>query len=92
DSEVEQNDSANIFQDVNHINYFDIEYPEIPNDDVRVANDLNKNKSDSSSSSVSGSNIITADFLVDNSGNDAYSSDELVAKLEENHVSEDSLD
>nr|GFB12194.1 ribonuclease H-like domain-containing protein [Tanacetum cinerariifolium] len=50
-----------------------------------VANDLNKNKSDSSSSSVSGSNIITADFLVDNSGNDAYSSDELVAKLEENH-------
>ncbi|GJR08028.1 ribonuclease H-like domain-containing protein [Tanacetum coccineum] len=99
DSEVEQNDSANVFQDVNHINFFDIEYPEIPNDDKRVANDLNKNKSDSSSSSVSGSNINTADFPVDNSRNDADSSDELlatqneeVATLEENLVSKDSLD
>nr|GEV26063.1 ribonuclease H-like domain-containing protein [Tanacetum cinerariifolium] len=65
DSEVEQNDSENVFQDVNHINFFDIEYPEIPNDDERVTNDLNKNKSDSSSSSVSESNINTADFSVD---------------------------
>ncbi|GKE05834.1 ribonuclease H-like domain-containing protein, partial [Tanacetum coccineum] len=78
DSEVEKNDSANVFQDVNHINFFDIEYPEIPNDDERVANDLNKGKSDSSSSFVSGSNINTTDFLVD-SGNDADSSDGLVA-------------
>ncbi|GKD99512.1 ribonuclease H-like domain-containing protein, partial [Tanacetum coccineum] len=36
---------------------------EIPNDDERVANDLNKGKSDSSSSSESRSNINTADFL-----------------------------
>ncbi|GKC77671.1 ribonuclease H-like domain-containing protein, partial [Tanacetum coccineum] len=72
--EVEKNDSANVFQDVNHINFFDIEYPEIANDDERVANDLNKDKSDSSSSSVSGSNINTADFPVD-SGNDADSND-----------------
>ncbi|GJW85607.1 ribonuclease H-like domain-containing protein [Tanacetum coccineum] len=82
DSEVGKNDSANVFQDVNHINFFDIEYPEISNNDERVANDLNKGKSDSSSSSVSGSNINTADFLVD-SGNDADSSDDLVATQNE---------
>ncbi|GJZ58327.1 ribonuclease H-like domain-containing protein [Tanacetum coccineum] len=73
DSKIEKNDSINVFQDVNHINFFDIEYPEIPNDDERVANNLYKNKSDSSSSLVSGSNINTADFLVDNSRNDADS-------------------
>ncbi|GJX94032.1 ribonuclease H-like domain-containing protein, partial [Tanacetum coccineum] len=76
--EVEKNDYANVFQDVNHINFFDIEYPEIANDDERVANDLNKDKSDSSSSSVSGSNINTVDFPVD-SGNDVDSNDGLVA-------------
>ncbi|GKC65572.1 ribonuclease H-like domain-containing protein, partial [Tanacetum coccineum] len=98
DSEVENNDYANVFQDVNHINIFDIEYPEIPNDDERVPNDLNKGKSDSSSSSVSGSNINTADFLV-NSRNDADRSDELVttqnekvATLEENVLSKGNLD
>ncbi|GKA38574.1 ribonuclease H-like domain-containing protein, partial [Tanacetum coccineum] len=48
----------------------------------RVANDLNKDKSDSSSSSVSGSNINTVDFPVD-SGNDADSSDDLVATQNE---------
>ncbi|GJT58919.1 reverse transcriptase domain-containing protein [Tanacetum coccineum] len=58
---LKKNDSANVFQDINHIFFFDIENPEIPNDDERVANDLNKNKSDSSSSSVSGSNNNTAD-------------------------------
>ncbi|GJT89708.1 ribonuclease H-like domain-containing protein [Tanacetum coccineum] len=98
DSEVGKNDSTNVFQDVNHINFFDIEYPEIPNDDERVANDLNKGKSDSSSSSVSGSNINTADFPVD-SGNDADSSNDFVdtqneevATLEENIFSEGNLD
>ncbi|GJR60005.1 ribonuclease H-like domain-containing protein [Tanacetum coccineum] len=94
DSEVEKNDSANVFQDVNHINFFDNEYLKISNDDERVANDLNKGKRDSSSSSVSGSNINTIDFSVD-SGNDADSSDDLVATqnkevatLEENIFSE----
>ncbi|GKB12012.1 ribonuclease H-like domain-containing protein [Tanacetum coccineum] len=82
DSEVEKNDSANVFQDVNHINFFDIEYPEIPNDDDRVANGLNKDKSDSSSSSVFGSNINTADFPIDY-GNDADNSDESVATQNE---------
>ncbi|GJV39977.1 ribonuclease H-like domain-containing protein [Tanacetum coccineum] len=65
DSEVRKNDSTNVFQDVNHINFFDIEYPEIPNDDESVANDLNKGKSDSISSSEFGSNINTANFPVD---------------------------
>ncbi|GKA70029.1 ribonuclease H-like domain-containing protein, partial [Tanacetum coccineum] len=95
DSEVEKNDSVDVFQDVNHINFFDIEYLKIPNDDERVANSLNKGKSDSNNSSVSGSNINTADFPV-NSGNDADSSDELVAThnegvttLEENVFSEE---
>ncbi|GJS93013.1 ribonuclease H-like domain-containing protein [Tanacetum coccineum] len=82
DSEVGENDSTNVLQDVNHINFFDIEYPEIPNDYERVANDLNKGKSDSSSSSKSGSNINTADFPVD-SGNDADSSNDFVATQNE---------
>ncbi|GJV64965.1 ribonuclease H-like domain-containing protein [Tanacetum coccineum] len=41
DSEVQKNNSVNVFQDVNHIYFFDIEHPEIPNNDERVANDLN---------------------------------------------------
>ncbi|GKE28035.1 ribonuclease H-like domain-containing protein [Tanacetum coccineum] len=72
----------NVFQDVNHIKKFDIEYPEIPNDDERVANDKNKGKNNSSSSSVSGSNINTANFPVD-SGNDADSSNDFVATRNE---------
>nr|GEX49573.1 ribonuclease H-like domain-containing protein [Tanacetum cinerariifolium] len=98
DSKVGKNDSTNVFQDVNHINFFDIEYPEIPNDDERVANDLNKGKSDSSSSSESGDNINTTDLPVD-SGNDDDSNndfvvtlDEEVATLEENIFSEGNLD
>ncbi|GKE52546.1 ribonuclease H-like domain-containing protein, partial [Tanacetum coccineum] len=82
DSEVRKNDSTNVLQDVNHINFFDIEYPEIPNDDETVANDLNKGKSDSSSSSEFGSNINTADFPV-NYGNDADSSNDFVATQNE---------
>nr|GEX86410.1 ribonuclease H-like domain-containing protein [Tanacetum cinerariifolium] len=90
DFKDEKNDFANVFQDVNHIKFFDIKYPEIFSDDERVAHDLNKGKSDSSSSSVSGSNINTTDFPVD-SRNDADSSGDLVvahneevATLEEN--------
>ncbi|GJX62987.1 ribonuclease H-like domain-containing protein [Tanacetum coccineum] len=67
----------------------------ISNDDERVANDLNKDKSDISSSSVSGSNINTADFPVYYE-NDGDSSDDLVAThnekvatLEENVFSEE---
>ncbi|GJR27973.1 ribonuclease H-like domain-containing protein [Tanacetum coccineum] len=70
----------------------------IPNDDERVYNDMNRDKrsqSDSSSSFVSGRNHNTADFPVDNPGNDADSSGEFVAiqnkgvaTLEENVFSE----
>ncbi|GJS48266.1 hypothetical protein Tco_0598387 [Tanacetum coccineum] len=91
-----------MIQDVNHINFFDIEYPEIPNDDERVENNLNRDKksqSDSSSSSVSGSNHDNADFPVDNPGNDADSSGEFVptqnegvTTLEENVFFEGNLD
>ncbi|GKC42290.1 ribonuclease H-like domain-containing protein [Tanacetum coccineum] len=101
-SEIEKNDFTNVLQDVNHINFFDINYSEIPNDDERVENDLNRDKksqSDSSSSSVSGSNHNTVDFLVDNHRNDADSSGEFVptqneevATLEENVFSEGNLD
>ncbi|GJY72785.1 ribonuclease H-like domain-containing protein [Tanacetum coccineum] len=70
----------------------------IPNDDERVANDLNKGKSDSSSSSESGNNTNTADFPVDY-GNDADSSNNFVvnqdeedATLKENVFSEGNLD
>nr|GEV93314.1 retrotransposon protein, putative, Ty1-copia subclass [Tanacetum cinerariifolium] len=98
DSEVEKNDITIVLQDVNHINFFDFEYPGIPNDDERVANDINKGKSDSSSSSESGININIADFPVD-SGNDADSSNDFVATrneevatLEEIFFSEGNLD
>ncbi|GJU85553.1 ribonuclease H-like domain-containing protein [Tanacetum coccineum] len=86
DSEIKKNDSNNVLQDVNHMNFFDIEYPEIPNDDERVENDLNKenkSQSDSSSSSMSGSNHNTVDFPVDNPRNDADSSDEFVSTQNE---------
>ncbi|GJT58992.1 zf-CCHC domain-containing protein [Tanacetum coccineum] len=98
-SKIEKNDSTNVLQDVNHINFFDIEYPEITNDDERVENNLNRDKksqSDSSSSSVSGSNHNTADFLVDNPRNDAESSGEFVltevATLKENVFYKGNLD
>ncbi|GKB37997.1 ribonuclease H-like domain-containing protein [Tanacetum coccineum] len=74
DSKIKKNDSTNVLQDVNHINFFDIEYPDILNDDERVENDLNRDKKsqyDSSSSSVSGSNHNIVGFPVDNPGNDA---------------------
>ncbi|GJY30892.1 ribonuclease H-like domain-containing protein [Tanacetum coccineum] len=95
-----KNDTANVFQDVNHINFFDLEYPEIPNDDERVDPKLNcdnKLQSSSSSSSKSGKNSFTVDFSV-NSENDVDSSynvfatqDERVTTLKENIFSEGNL-
>nr|GEX24456.1 ribonuclease H-like domain-containing protein [Tanacetum cinerariifolium] len=71
--------------------YLDLLGPyKTPNDDERVANDLNKGKSDSSSSSMSCSNINTADFPVD-SENDANSSDGLVATQNDQSKSDYSL-
>ncbi|GJX03207.1 ribonuclease H-like domain-containing protein [Tanacetum coccineum] len=89
-------------KDVNHINFFDLEYPEIPNDDERVYPNLNcdnnKSQSASSSSFESGGIFVTTDFPI-NSGNDADSSDnnfatqnEEVTTLEENVFSEGNMD
>nr|GEV87961.1 ribonuclease H-like domain-containing protein [Tanacetum cinerariifolium] len=78
-----KNGTANVFQDVNHINFFDLEYPKTPNDDDRVdpkLNSDNKSQSASSSSSKSGKNSFTPDFSV-NSENDADSSDNDVQNL-----------
>nr|GEX62705.1 ribonuclease H-like domain-containing protein [Tanacetum cinerariifolium] len=80
-------------QDVNHINFFDLEYPEIPNDDERVdpkLNSDNKSQSASSSSSESGRNSFIANFLVnfenddDSNVNVFATKDEGVTTLEEN--------
>ncbi|GKF03511.1 hypothetical protein Tco_0030434, partial [Tanacetum coccineum] len=99
DSDRVKNDTTNVFQDVNHINFFDLEYPETPNDDQRVDHKLNcdnnKSQSANSSSSEFGGISVTVDFPVD-SGNDADSSDnnfatqdEGVTTLEENVFSEE---
>ncbi|GJZ85221.1 ribonuclease H-like domain-containing protein [Tanacetum coccineum] len=98
DSDKVKSDTADVFQDVNHINFFDLEYPEIPNDDERVDPKLNSNyksQSASSSSFESCRNYFTADFSV-NSRNDADSSDNIfatqdegVTTLEENIFSEE---
>ncbi|GJX30973.1 ribonuclease H-like domain-containing protein [Tanacetum coccineum] len=79
-------------------NIFPFKDSEIPNNDERVANDLNNGKSDSSSSSMPGRNTNTSDFPVD-SKNDADSSDNLVATqneevatLDENDFNKGNLD
>ncbi|GJS62631.1 retrotransposon protein, putative, ty3-gypsy subclass [Tanacetum coccineum] len=77
---------TNVFQDLNHINFFDIEYPEIPNDNERVDPSLNsdqRSQSDSSHSFVPVVNVNTADFLDDNPRNDAQSSDDIFATQDE---------
>ncbi|GKB90579.1 ribonuclease H-like domain-containing protein [Tanacetum coccineum] len=102
DSDKIKDATENVFQDVNHINFFDLEYPEIPNDDERVDPNLNcdskKSQSASSSSSESGGISITADFPinfrndVDISDNNFATQDEEVTKLEENVFSEGNMD
>ncbi|GJW82057.1 ribonuclease H-like domain-containing protein [Tanacetum coccineum] len=89
DSDKLKNDTANVFQDVNQINLFDVKYPEIPNDDERVNPNLNsdlRSQSDSISSSESGNGVNTADFPVNNSRNDVDSSDDIVATQNEEVV------
>ncbi|GKB21306.1 ribonuclease H-like domain-containing protein [Tanacetum coccineum] len=82
---TEKNDTTKVFQDINHINFFDIEYPEMPNDDKRVdpnLNSENKLQSDSSHSSVSGRDVNTIDFP-DNSRIDADSSEDIFSTQNE---------
>ncbi|GJU76067.1 ribonuclease H-like domain-containing protein [Tanacetum coccineum] len=102
DSVSKKNDASNVFQNLNHIIFFDKEYPEMPNDDERVDPNLNsdyKSQSDSSHSSVLGENVNTTDFSSNNSRNDVDSSDGIVAAqdeqvttLEDNIMSEGDLD
>ncbi|GKD20292.1 ribonuclease H-like domain-containing protein [Tanacetum coccineum] len=79
--------TTNVFQDLNHINFFDSEYPELPNDDERVDPSLNSNQksqSDSSHSFMPGEDVNIVDFPSGNSGNDAQSSvDIFVAQVEQ---------
>ncbi|GKB90747.1 hypothetical protein Tco_0963019 [Tanacetum coccineum] len=92
----------NVFQDLNHINFFDNEYPKIPNDDERVDHNLNSESnslSDGSYSPMSGGNVDIADFSNGNTEDDAHSSDNIfatqdehVATLEENNGSWGNLD
>nr|GEW24326.1 ribonuclease H-like domain-containing protein [Tanacetum cinerariifolium] len=60
--------------DLNHINFFDNEYHEIPNDDERVDSSMNgeyRSESYSSHSFVPGKVVNTIDFSSSNNGNDA---------------------
>ncbi|GKB00821.1 hypothetical protein Tco_0828865 [Tanacetum coccineum] len=101
DSVIGKNDTTNVFQDINHINFFDGEHPKMPNDDERVDHNLNsdnKSQSDSSHSSVSGESVNTANFPK-NSRNDADSSEDIfatqnekVTTLEDNIFSKGNLD
>nr|GEX97839.1 ribonuclease H-like domain-containing protein [Tanacetum cinerariifolium] len=78
----------------NHINFFDTEYLEIPNDDERVDpklnSDNNKSQSASSSSSNSGGVYVTAGFPV-NTGNDADTNDHFATQNEEATTLEENI-
>nr|GEW46465.1 putative reverse transcriptase domain-containing protein [Tanacetum cinerariifolium] len=74
DSVSKEIDNSNVFQDLNHINFFDNEYHDMPYDDERVNPKLNsdqRSQSDSSHFSMPGGNLNTVDFSDDKSGNDA---------------------
>ncbi|GKA45185.1 hypothetical protein Tco_0737981 [Tanacetum coccineum] len=79
--------SDHVFSSLGDLVHFDLWGPyKIPNDDERVDPKLNsdqKSQSDSSSSSVSGGGLNTADFPVNNSGNDADSGDDIIATQNE---------
>ncbi|GKD38410.1 ribonuclease H-like domain-containing protein, partial [Tanacetum coccineum] len=73
-------DTSNVFQDINHIIFFDNDYPKMSNDDERVYPNLNsdyKSQSDSSHSFMPGGGVNTTDFPSNNSRNDADSSDDI---------------
>ncbi|GKB58682.1 ribonuclease H-like domain-containing protein, partial [Tanacetum coccineum] len=93
--------TSNVFQNLNHINIFNVEYHEIPNDDERVDLSLNSDQRSQSinrHSFVPGGDVNTIDFPNDNSKNDAQSSDDIfspqdeqVFTLEDNIVSEGNM-
>ncbi|GKD83848.1 ribonuclease H-like domain-containing protein [Tanacetum coccineum] len=68
--------TSNVFQNLNHINIFDVEYHEMPIDDERVDLSLNSDQrspSDSRHSFVPSGDVNTINFPNDNSRNDAQS-------------------
>ncbi|GKB07051.1 ribonuclease H-like domain-containing protein [Tanacetum coccineum] len=72
DSVTAKIDTTNVFQDINHVNLFDIEIPEMPNDDKRVDPSLNSNKnsqSDSSHSLVSNGDVTSLEDNIFSEGN-----------------------
>ncbi|GJT82048.1 hypothetical protein Tco_1056390 [Tanacetum coccineum] len=74
--------TSNVFQNLNHINIFDVEYHETANDDEKVDLSLNsdqRSQSDNRHSFVPGGDVNTIDFPNDNSRNDAQSSDDIFA-------------
>ncbi|GJS95733.1 putative RNA-directed DNA polymerase [Tanacetum coccineum] len=89
-----------VCQDVNHLNFFDLDYPEIPCDDNEIDPSLNNdssNHSDSSHSHVSGENddiidIPDSGVETDNNGHNHATHDEQVTTLEENTSSEGNED
>ncbi|GKA98228.1 ribonuclease H-like domain-containing protein [Tanacetum coccineum] len=102
DSVSKKVDTSNVFQDLNHINFFDDDYPKMPNDDERVEPNMNsdyRSQIDSSHSPMLSGGVDIADFLSNNFGNDADSSDDIFAAqdgqvtiLEDNIISEGDLD
>ncbi|GKF01739.1 hypothetical protein Tco_0028662 [Tanacetum coccineum] len=81
-SKEKELDTSNVFQDLNHINFFNNEYPEIPYDDERVDPNLNseqRSQSDSSHSSVPGRDMNIVDFSDDTFRNDAQNTNDIFA-------------
>ncbi|GJZ86344.1 retrovirus-related pol polyprotein from transposon TNT 1-94 [Tanacetum coccineum] len=65
DSVSKKQDTQNVFQDLNHIIFFDIEYPKMPNNDERVDPSMNsdqRSQGDSSHSSMPG-NLLKTDAM-----------------------------
>ena len=82
--------SENALQGLNHVNFFDIETPELPDDEERVDHKLNcdpVSQSEGNYSPISGGINVTDQ----NSDNDFADKDERVITLEENQISEGNL-
>ncbi|PWA62550.1 ribonuclease H-like domain-containing protein [Artemisia annua] len=87
---MNKDNSENVFQDLNHLNFFDVETPELPYDEERVDHKLNSDnlsQSEGDHSPLSGRTPVTDQ----NSDNSFADEDEMVATLEENNTSEGNL-
>ncbi|GJW76284.1 putative RNA-directed DNA polymerase [Tanacetum coccineum] len=78
---------SNVFQDNNLLNFFDLNDPELPNDDERVKSRHNsdpESQSDSSHSTNLGDNVNTADSPI--TGDISHGSDDIDARLYEDEA------